>query len=140
MLNNYEVCSKTGASTDRRVGKCKKNKPIVKYTSGSGSGKSSAEENDNILQKWCDDTDSETREEEEEKEDKKVSWIINALPKKYKAKAFSLLRYISRNYNMKWTPDGTFKNKNKIIPKSNILHLVLHALLKIYRRKTSWHE
>ena len=30
---------------------------------------------------------------------------------------------------MKWKPDGTFKYKKKIIPKSNILHLVLHALL-----------
>ena len=38
---------------------------------------------------------------------------------------------ITRNYNMKWTSDGTFKYRNKIIPKSNIHHLVLHALLKM---------
>lgn len=31
---------------------------------------------------------------------------------------------------MKWNDKGTFIYKNKIIPKSNILHLVLHALLK----------
>ena len=66
----------------------------------------------------------------EKKNIKKIKWIINALPKKYKSKGFSLLRYVTRNYNMKWEPDGTFKYKNKIIPKSNILHLVLHALLK----------
>ena len=59
-----------------------------------------------------------------------VKWIIDALPEKYKAKAFSLLRYITRNYNMKWTSDGIFKYKYKIIPNSNILHLVLHTLLK----------
>ena len=48
----------------------------------------------------------------------------------YKARAFSLLRYIIRNYNMKLEPNGTFEYKNKIIPNSNILHLLLHALLK----------
>ena len=60
---------------------------------------------------------------------KKTKWIIDSLPKKYKARAFSLLRYILRNYNMKWEPNGRFKYKNKIIPNSNILHLILHALL-----------
>ena len=64
-----------------------------------------------------------------------TTWIIDALPKKYKPKAYSLLRYITGNYNMKWTSDGTFKYKNKIIPKSNILHLVLHALLKNVKEK-----
>ena len=57
-----------------------------------------------------------------------VKCILDALPKKYKAKAFSLLRYITTNYNIKWTLDGIFKYKNKIIPYPNILHLVLHAL------------
>lgn len=57
-------------------------------------------------------------------------WILDALPKKYKPRAFSLLRYIKRNYNMKWTPNGTFKYKNVLIPDSNILHLIVHALLK----------
>ena len=60
---------------------------------------------------------------------KDSSWIVNSLPKKYRAKAFSLLRYIVRNYKMKWDSKGTFIYKNKIIPKSNIVHLVLHALL-----------
>ena len=58
-----------------------------------------------------------------------TTWIIDALPKKYKPKAYSLLRYI------KWTSDGTFKNENKIIPKSNILLLVLHTLLKNVKEK-----
>ena len=40
------------------------------------------------------------------------------------------MRYVTRNYDMKWEPDGTFKNKNKIIPKSKILHPILQALLK----------
>ena len=31
---------------------------------------------------------------------------------------------------MKWEPNGTFKYKNKKIPNSNILHLILHTLLK----------
>ena len=63
------------------------------------------------------------------KEKKQIEWIIEALPKKYRAKAFSLLRYITRNYKMKWDSNGLFKYKNKPIPNSNILHLVLHALL-----------
>ena len=56
--------------------------------------------------------------------------IINHLPKKYCSKAFSLFRYILRNYNISWDNKGTFKYKNKIVPNSNILHLVTHALLK----------
>ena len=56
--------------------------------------------------------------------------IINHLPKKYRSKAFSLFRYILRNYNISWDNKGTFKYKNKIVPNSNILHLVTHALLK----------
>ena len=66
----------------------------------------------------------------------KTKWIIDALPKNYKAKAFSVLRYIVRNYNMKWEPNGTFKYKNKIIPNSNILRLVLHALLRDVKAKS----
>ena len=61
--------------------------------------------------------------------------IINYLPKKYRSKAFSLFRYILKNYNMSWDNKGTFKYKNKIIPKSNILHLVTHALLKDVKDK-----
>ena len=45
----------------------------------------------------------------EKKNMEKTKWIIDSLPKKYKARAFSLLRYILRNYNMKWEPNGTFK-------------------------------
>ena len=56
--------------------------------------------------------------------------IINHLPKKYRSKAFSLFRYILKNYNISWDNKGTFKYKNKIVPNSNILHLVTHALLK----------
>ena len=56
--------------------------------------------------------------------------IINHLPKKYCSKAFSLFRYILKNYNISWDNKGTFKYKNKIVPNSNILHLVTHALLK----------
>ena len=56
--------------------------------------------------------------------------IINHLPKKYCSKAFSLFRYILKNYNISWDNKGTFKYKNKIVPHSNILHLVTHALLK----------
>ena len=56
--------------------------------------------------------------------------IINYLPKKYCSKAFTLFRYILKNYNISWDNKGTFKYKNKIIPNSNILHLVTHALLK----------
>ena len=51
------------------------------------------------------------------------------ITQKVQSKSLSLLRYIFRNYNMKWEPNGTFKYKNKIIPNSNILHLILHALL-----------
>ena len=47
----------------------------------------------------------------EKKNMKKTKWIIDSLLKKYKARAFSLLRYILRNYNMKWEPNGTFKYK-----------------------------
>ena len=65
----------------------------------------------------------------EKKNMKKTKWIIDSLSKKYKAIVFSFLRYIRRNYNMKWEPNGTFKYKNKIIPNPNILHLILHALL-----------
>ena len=56
--------------------------------------------------------------------------IINYLPKKYRSKAFTLFCYILKNYNISWDNKGTFKYKNKIIPNSNILHLVTHALLK----------
>ena len=56
--------------------------------------------------------------------------IINHLPKKYRSKAFSLFRYILKNYHISWDNKGTFKYKNKIVPNSNILHLVTHALLK----------
>ena len=56
--------------------------------------------------------------------------IINYLPKKYRSKAFSLFRYILTNYNISWDNKGTFKYKNKIVPNSNILHLVTHTLLK----------
>lgn len=71
---------------------------------------------------------------------KSATWIINSLPKKYRSKAFSLLRYISRNYNMKWDEKGVFKYKNKLIPNSNILHLVLHALIKINRKPPGMRE
>lgn len=64
-----------------------------------------------------------------------VSWIIKALPKKYRSRAFSLLRYIAKNYDMKWDKNGVFIYKNKLIPQSNILHLVLHALLKKIKDK-----
>ena len=66
---------------------------------------------------------------------KDVAWIINSLPKKYRARAFSLMRYITRNYNMKWDVNGTFKYKGQLIPNSNIIHLVLHALLKTVKDK-----
>ena len=36
---------------------------------------------------------------------------------------------------MSWDNKGTFKYKNKLIPKSNILHLVTHALLKDVKDK-----
>ena len=36
---------------------------------------------------------------------------------------------------MSWDSKGTFKYKNKIIPKSSILHLVTHALLKDVKDK-----
>lgn len=36
---------------------------------------------------------------------------------------------------MSWDNKGTFKYKNKLIPKSNILHLVTHALLKDIKNK-----
>ena len=61
--------------------------------------------------------------------------IINYLPKKYRSKAFSLFRYIFKNYNMSWDEKGTFKYKNKSIPKSNMLQLVTHALLKDVKDK-----
>ena len=66
--------------------------------------------------------------------------IINHLPKKYRSKAFSLFRYILKNYNISWDNKGTFKYKNKIVPYSNILHLVTHALLKNIEDKTPWNE
>ena len=70
-----------------------------------------------------------------ERKKKNAISIINYLPKKYRSKAFSLFRYILKNYNMSWDNKGTFKYKNKIIPKSNILHLVTHALLKDVKDK-----
>ena len=36
---------------------------------------------------------------------------------------------------MEWDNDGTFRYKGRIIPNSNILHLVLHALLKRVKAK-----
>ena len=72
---------------------------------------------------------------EMERKKKNAISIINYLPKKYRSKAFSLFRYILKNYNMSWDNKGTFKYKNKIIPKSNILHLVTHALLKDVKDK-----
>ena len=56
--------------------------------------------------------------------------IINHLSTKYHSKAFSLFRYILKNYNISWGNKGIFKYKNKIVPNSNILPLVTHALLK----------
>ena len=41
-----------------------------------------------------------------------------------------LFRYILKNYNISWDNKGTFKYKNKIVPNSNILHLVTHTLLR----------
>lgn len=70
-----------------------------------------------------------------EKKKKNAIAIINYLPKKYRAKAFSLFRYILKNYNISWDNKGTFKYKNKSIPNSNILHLVTHALLKDIKDK-----
>ena len=70
-----------------------------------------------------------------ERKKKNAISMINHLPKKYRAKAFSLFRYILRNYNMSWDNKGTFKYRNKIIPKSNIFHLVTHALLKNIKDK-----
>ena len=89
------------------------------------SGKNSVMEKQIVKQ-----TLKQKRMNKKKKKINQVKWIIDTLPKKYKAKAFSLLTYITRNYNMKWTSDGIFKYKNIIIPNSNILHLVLHALLK----------
>ena len=65
-----------------------------------------------------------------DRKEKNAISIINHLPKKYRSKAFSLFRYILKNYNISWDNKGTFKYKNKIVPNSNILHLVTHALLK----------
>ena len=70
-----------------------------------------------------------------EKKVRNVPSIVNSLPKKYRAKAFSLLRYITRNNNMSWDDNNTFRYRNKIIPNSNIIHLVLHALLKSIKDK-----
>ena len=70
-----------------------------------------------------------------EKKKRNTITMINKLPKKYRAKAFSLFRYILRNYNISWDNKETFKYKNKIIPKSNIFHLVTHALLKDIKDK-----
>ena len=70
-----------------------------------------------------------------ERKKKNAISIINYLPKKYRSKAFSLFRYILKNYNISWDNKGTFKYKNKLIPKSNILHLVTHALLKNVKDK-----
>ena len=66
---------------------------------------------------------------------KTIPHIINSLPKKYRSKAFSLLRYIVKNYNMSWDDNNVFRYRNKLIPNSNILHLVLHALLKSIKDK-----
>ena len=66
--------------------------------------------------------------------------LLMHYPKKYKPKAYSLLRYITRNYNMKWTSHGTFKYKNKIIPKSNILLSCFTCSFKKCERETSWYE
>ena len=70
-----------------------------------------------------------------EKKMKSIPSIINSLPKKYRAKAFSLLRYIARNNNISWNDDYSFKYRNKNIANSNIIHLVLHALLKSVKDK-----
>ena len=70
-----------------------------------------------------------------ERKKKNAISIINYLPKKYRSKVFSLFRYILKKYNMSWDNKGTFKYRNKIIPKSNILHLVTHALLKDIKDK-----
>ena len=70
-----------------------------------------------------------------DKKKKNAISMINHLPKKYRAKAFSLFRYILRNNNISWDNKGTFKYRNKVIPKSNIFHLVTHALLKNIKDK-----
>lgn len=41
---------------------------------------------------------------------------------------------------MKWDAEGVFKYKNKTIPGSNILHLVLHALIQINRKPPGMKE
>ena len=101
-----------------------KNRTLFKYGSGSRTSFSDESDGSNEIWKKCyNETNSEEKEEEEEGKNQ-TTWIIDALPNRCKPKAYSLLRYIIRNYNMKWTSDGTFKYKNKVIPKSNILHLV----------------
>ena len=40
--------------------------------------------------------------------------IINHLPKKYHSKAFSLFRYILKNYNISWDNKGTLNIKIKL--------------------------
>ena len=70
-----------------------------------------------------------------EKKQRSIASLINELPKKYRGKAFSLFRYIVRNHNISWDNDKVFKYKNKLVPNSNILHLVLHALLRKIKDK-----
>ena len=136
-----EVCNKTSTYTHRGVGKSKETFTSEKYLKYCRSGSDESNETGSSDKEFWGET--ARREEKKkrafskvmERKKKNAISIINYLPKKYRSKAFSLFRYILKNYNMSWDNKGTFKYRNKLIPKSNILHLVTHALLKDVKDK-----
>ena len=140
ILNEYEVCNKTSTYTHRRMGKVKKHLPAKNILNTVEVDQAPQMKKEEIVQ------DNRTKQMEVKRKKKhylkvmdlkkkNAISIMNHLPKKYRSKAFSLFRYILKNYNISWNNKGTFKYKNKIVPNSNILHLVTHALLKNIKDK-----
>ena len=140
VLNEYEVCNKTSTYTHRRMEKVKKHLPAKNILNTVEVDQAPQMKKEEIVQ------DNQTKQMEVkrkkkhylkvmDRKKKNAISIINHLPKKYRSKAFSLFRYILKNYNISWDNKGTFKYKNKIVPNSNILNLVTHALPKNIKDK-----
>ena len=79
-----------------------KNRTLFKY--GSGCRTSSSDEVMKVMRSGKNVTMKQTQKMKKKKEKRnQATWIIDALPKKYKPKAYSLLGYITRKYWMEHT-------------------------------------
>ena len=58
----------------------------------------------------------------------RIRQVVKKIPEENKDKAMLLLQHITDYNILKWNKDNIIKYKNKIIPKSDIVQLIKHAL------------